>query len=67
MVWGSLDHPHVLPFYGLDTVNFFPSMCMVSPWMENGNLLEYVTKEQRTEAEINRLVRDFSEDIVNRA
>ena len=57
MLWESLDHPHVLTFYGVDAVNFCPCMCMISPWMENGNLLEYVSRQRRSEAEINELVR----------
>jgi serine/threonine protein kinase len=44
LVWRQLHHPHVLPFLGLDYTLFpqhrFP--CMISPWMENGMLKDYV-------------------------
>ncbi|KDQ09418.1 hypothetical protein BOTBODRAFT_36998 [Botryobasidium botryosum FD-172 SS1] len=40
-VWGRLDHPNVLPFIGWHTLG--PTSYMVSPWMENGDALAYVT------------------------
>jgi serine/threonine protein kinase len=53
--WQSLDHPHVLPFMGV--LSFGPSgPCMVSPWMHNGTLINYVKNNNVTEAEISRLV-----------
>lgn len=43
ILWGQLDHPNVTPFYG---VYFLESplrqICLVSPWMENGNLTIYL-------------------------
>ncbi|KAF5371212.1 hypothetical protein D9758_004115 [Tetrapyrgos nigripes] len=42
IVWKQLDHPNVLPFLGVNTVLFSPSFCLVSPWMENGNVLNFI-------------------------
>ena len=41
-----MRHPHVLPFLGIDTKTFQPSglHCMVSPWMENGSVVDYMEK-----------------------
>ncbi|KDQ14277.1 hypothetical protein BOTBODRAFT_110284, partial [Botryobasidium botryosum FD-172 SS1] len=39
-VWKNLHHPHVLQFIGLCTLG--PSTYMVSPWMENGDILSYL-------------------------
>ncbi|KAK1230559.1 Rho guanine nucleotide exchange factor [Marasmius sp. AFHP31] len=41
VLWKQLRHPNVLPFLGffLDTSG---RPCLVSPWMENGNLTEYI-------------------------
>ena len=41
VLWKQLKHPNVLPFLGvfLDTSE---RPCLVSPWMENGNLTRYV-------------------------
>ena len=38
-VWSSLEHPNILPFIGIvtDIGNFLQ---IVSPWQDNGNLLE---------------------------
>ncbi|KAJ6542671.1 kinase-like domain-containing protein, partial [Mycena capillaripes] len=34
LVWKELNHPHILPFLGIDGDNFPSSLCMVSPWMD---------------------------------
>ena len=49
LFWKRLSHPNVLPFYGASmTQNQF---CMVSPWIEGGNILSYTRKNP----EANRL------------
>ena len=49
MTWRQLSHPNILPFYGvyfldesLDT-----RFCLVSPWMENGNVVEFLDHRDR--------------------
>jgi serine/threonine protein kinase len=53
LVWRQLAHPNVLPFIGVDAKTFaninFP--CMVSPWMSNGSLLEYIRSDNYKPAE----------------
>jgi hypothetical protein len=47
IVWRQLQHPHVLPFLGLDQ-RLFPDhdrISMVSPWMDNGTLCQFVKSE----------------------
>ncbi|KAF5384897.1 hypothetical protein D9615_001483 [Tricholomella constricta] len=44
IVWRQLHHPYLLPFYG---VYEWPGelssrLCLVSPWMNNGNVLQYL-------------------------
>ncbi|KAF9647908.1 hypothetical protein BDM02DRAFT_2472123 [Thelephora ganbajun] len=48
-VWKRLNHPNILPFYGvsMDKNQF----CTVFPWMKNGNVLTYTRKNP----EANRL------------
>jgi serine/threonine protein kinase len=41
-VWKELEHPNILPFLGVDMTLRQPSYCLVSPWMENGNVLEFI-------------------------
>ncbi|KAJ7588214.1 kinase-like domain-containing protein [Mycena floridula] len=44
MLWGQLSHSNVLPLYGIYYLNNEqPSqLCMVSPWMENGNIVRFL-------------------------
>ncbi|KAF9645420.1 kinase-like protein [Thelephora ganbajun] len=47
--WKYISHPNVLPFLGVSET-LFP-LCFVSPWLPNGNIIEYTRKNQR----VNRL------------
>ncbi|KAG6817813.1 hypothetical protein H0H87_003221 [Tephrocybe sp. NHM501043] len=40
LVWQQLKHPSVLPFLGIDSEVFPASLCMVSPWMRHGTILD---------------------------
>ncbi|KXN85156.1 Serine/threonine-protein kinase HT1 [Leucoagaricus sp. SymC.cos] len=43
ILWSHLSHPNVVPFYGVwvpDTA--VARICLVSPWMKSGNLVEYL-------------------------
>ncbi|KAI0078097.1 kinase-like protein [Panus rudis PR-1116 ss-1] len=40
LVWRQLRHPYILPFWGVDRISFRPHLCMVSPFMENGNIIQ---------------------------
>jgi serine/threonine protein kinase len=43
VVWRQLRHPNVLPFYGISEDAFeVPRLCLVSPWMNNGNIMSYL-------------------------
>ncbi|KAF7370865.1 Kinase-like protein [Mycena sanguinolenta] len=42
LVWKDLHHPHILPFLGIDANSFPLFLCMVSPWMEHGTVLNYL-------------------------
>ncbi|KAF9263062.1 kinase-like protein [Marasmius fiardii PR-910] len=47
ILWRQLNHPNVLPFMGI----FFSDMdqkqlCLVSPWMERGNLVDFLKTSQ---------------------
>ncbi|KAJ7719093.1 kinase-like domain-containing protein [Mycena maculata] len=43
VIWRQLCHPNLLPFFGLYYLD--KRLCLVSPWMQNGNILEYLRKE----------------------
>ncbi|GLB42831.1 putative protein with domain-containing protein [Lyophyllum shimeji] len=40
ILWGQLSHPNLLPFYGV--FRFGGSISMVSPWMVNGDINNYL-------------------------
>ncbi|KAJ7778212.1 kinase-like domain-containing protein [Mycena metata] len=39
-IWRQLSHPNVLPFFGLYYLE--RRLCLVSPWMENGHVLQFL-------------------------
>ncbi|KAJ3967961.1 kinase-like domain-containing protein [Lentinula raphanica] len=41
LLWMQLKHPNILPFLGVNTELFAPSFCIVSPWMSNGDIINY--------------------------
>ena len=45
-MWMWLTHPNIVPFLGVASQDIFP-FCLVSMWMENGNVLEYVKRHPR--------------------
>ena len=38
-----LEHDNIIPFYGVSTT--VADICLVSPWYENGNILDYLEKK----------------------
>lgn len=40
-IWAKLDHPYILSFIGTSDV-FQPQLALISPWMENGTVIQYV-------------------------
>ncbi|KAF9442132.1 kinase-like protein, partial [Macrolepiota fuliginosa MF-IS2] len=53
IILGQLHHPNVLPFYGVYRWGEGPGrICLVSPWMEEGNLYDYL----RSHASANKLL-----------
>jgi serine/threonine protein kinase len=63
LVWRQLAHPNVLPFIGVDGETFADTgfLCMVSPWMANGSLLDHKRSEDyNPEKDTIRIVRSKS-------
>ncbi|KAG8919424.1 hypothetical protein FRC01_001295, partial [Tulasnella sp. 417] len=51
-VWKNLHHPCIAPLMGF-TVH--PSIALISPWYENGNVEEYILSLQRRKQDCDRL------------
>ncbi|KAJ7141842.1 kinase-like domain-containing protein [Mycena crocata] len=47
LVWKQLHNPHILAFLGIDQESFPPTLCIVSPWMEHGTVLNYLQAHGR--------------------
>jgi hypothetical protein len=62
LLWRQLNHPHILPFLGVDAETFAPrnALCLISPWMERGTLKQYITSASyHAPSDRSRLVRTF--------
>ncbi|KAJ8083243.1 hypothetical protein PM082_009115 [Marasmius tenuissimus] len=62
ILWRQLEHPNVLPFLGiyqleLEQVQHF---CLISPWMEKGNLVEFLKATKREDVDHYTLVFDVA-------
>lgn len=57
LLWKQLHHDNVLPFLGLDADTFPGFVCMVSPWMQHGTILEYIRDTNPSAKGMTRLVR----------
>ncbi|KAJ7502578.1 kinase-like domain-containing protein, partial [Mycena galericulata] len=43
LIWRQLSHPNLLPFFGVYYLeDSRRRLCLVSPWMENGNIARYL-------------------------
>ncbi|KAJ7160881.1 kinase-like domain-containing protein [Mycena filopes] len=61
LVWRSLQHRHILPFLGIDQNNYPSSLCMVSPWMEHGTILNYLKRHGR--ANVDELLYEIAQGL----
>ncbi|KAJ3552521.1 hypothetical protein NP233_g12864 [Leucocoprinus birnbaumii] len=45
ILWGQLEHPNVLPFYGVHFLDLRPRrVCLILPWMDNGDLTAFLKR-----------------------
>ncbi|KAE9404200.1 kinase-like protein [Gymnopus androsaceus JB14] len=42
LLWRQLKHPNILPLLGVNAELFSPSFCLISPWMENKDIITYL-------------------------
>ncbi|KAL0059790.1 hypothetical protein AAF712_013431 [Marasmius tenuissimus] len=58
IVWQQLRHPNLLPFVGM--YYFGDQLCLVSPWMEQGNLVTYLKNASPEEVDRVQLAYDVA-------
>ncbi|KAJ7911820.1 kinase-like domain-containing protein, partial [Mycena leptocephala] len=61
LVWQSLRHKYILPLIGIDRETF-PSFSLVSPWMQHGTILRYLS-EHRHHANVEQLLVQVAEGL----
>ncbi|KAJ7772980.1 hypothetical protein DFH07DRAFT_148774 [Mycena maculata] len=61
LVWRDLHHPHILAFIGIDRDSFPNSLCMVSPWMEHGTVLNYL--KDHGHANVDKLLSEIAQGL----
>ncbi|KDQ56518.1 hypothetical protein JAAARDRAFT_132211 [Jaapia argillacea MUCL 33604] len=59
IIWKRLKHDNVLPFLGISTT-LFP-LCMISPWMFHGSVVEYL--EENPSADKPKLLKEIATGI----
>jgi serine/threonine protein kinase len=63
-VWHQLDHPHVLSFLGVDQTTWHSCHAMVSPWLTNGNLLDFIENSRCSHKDIIRLLSETAQGLL---
>lgn len=54
VTWRQLSHSNVLPFYGVyHPVHNTPRLCLVCPWMGNGNVVQFLADRTSNNTEVN--------------
>ncbi|KAF7374478.1 Kinase-like protein [Mycena sanguinolenta] len=61
LVWKELCHPHILPFLGIEENSFPSPLCMVSPWMEHGTVLNYL--KQHGHSNVDKLLYEIAQGL----
>ncbi|KAK1227559.1 hypothetical protein PQX77_009469 [Marasmius sp. AFHP31] len=60
IVWRQLEHPNLLPFLGIYHLENEHHFCLVSPWMEKGNLIQYLKATRKEDVDHLALVYDVA-------
>ncbi|KAJ3485692.1 hypothetical protein NLI96_g4782 [Meripilus lineatus] len=63
LIWSHLEHQNILPLYGIDRDSFASSssLCLVSPWMEFGDITDFLKTTEVTKRDevIERLIKEI--------
>ncbi|KDQ55511.1 hypothetical protein JAAARDRAFT_37524 [Jaapia argillacea MUCL 33604] len=63
LIWCSLEHPNILPLLGVDFVTFGSYPAMISPWMENGNILDYIDSRDLQVSQVDNMLFEISKGL----
>ncbi|KAL0565482.1 hypothetical protein V5O48_016545 [Marasmius crinis-equi] len=60
ILWRQLRHPNVLPFLGIYRLEDGHQVCLISPWMEDGNLVKFLKDAPPEDVDHFALARDIA-------
>ncbi|KAK1229311.1 hypothetical protein PQX77_007629 [Marasmius sp. AFHP31] len=60
IIWRQMKHPNLLPLLGIYRLEDTDELCLISPWMEKGNLVEYMKVTKREDIDHYTLVHDIA-------
>ncbi|KAK1227026.1 Rho guanine nucleotide exchange factor [Marasmius sp. AFHP31] len=60
IVWRQMKHPNLLPFLGIYRIEQTQQLCLISPWMDKGNLIQFVKTTPREDVDHFALVYDIA-------
>ncbi|KAK1224861.1 hypothetical protein PQX77_012211 [Marasmius sp. AFHP31] len=60
ILWRQMAHPNLLPFLGIHQLEDAQELCLISPWMEKGNLVEFLKATERGDIDHYTLVYDVA-------
>ncbi|KAJ7203038.1 kinase-like domain-containing protein, partial [Mycena pura] len=65
LVWQRLRHAFIVPLIGIDMEGFPSSLCMVSPWMKNGTVINFLSgfRGVTRQSVVNRLIREIAQGL----
>ncbi|KAL0578823.1 Rho guanine nucleotide exchange factor [Marasmius crinis-equi] len=58
--WRQLKHPNVLPFLGIYKLEHDRQLCLISPWMKKGNLVQFLRNTPREDVDHYTLAHDVA-------
>ncbi|KZT18663.1 kinase-like protein [Neolentinus lepideus HHB14362 ss-1] len=60
LIWCTMKHRNILPLVGVCVSDALSPFLMVSPWMENGNIVRYTTIHKTSQQVIDAMLREVA-------
>ncbi|KAK1231735.1 hypothetical protein PQX77_005144 [Marasmius sp. AFHP31] len=60
ILWRQVKHPNLLPFLGIYQLEQTQQLCLISPWMDKGNLVQFLKTTKREDVNHLTLVYDVT-------
>ncbi|KAL0574483.1 hypothetical protein V5O48_007458 [Marasmius crinis-equi] len=60
ILWRQMKHPNLLPFLGIYRLEDTQQLCLISPWMDKGNLVQFLRTTPREGVDHHTLAHDIA-------